>query len=281
MTDPRWLLLMMPVLAGCGEASLFGIGGTTGILGADLGAIAVVGGDFERIEDVLDAVEAPYDLYEGFIQGAETSADPERYTDLPPVEDLLGGDGAIVGYNTVFFNCGVRGVGLLDPGTLTPDDRLVRRADVLRNLRAFVAGGGVVYVADQTYGLVEAAIPEAIDFWGPDEVAGAALVGIGGPAEASPVDARAVSTLAEAPLAVDLAARWAVPHALTEVWLTILASAVEADGAVVSLGATPVLGAVPFGDGAVFYSAFHNDLKVDQTQVDLQLAWLRSLGEAR
>ncbi len=109
--------------------------------------VAVVGGEWDRIEGVLDGLNVPYTLY----------------TDM----GYSGGDRLILNrselamYDIVFVNCGVDETSLLSSAAQA-------------NLRDFVANGGSFYASDWAYDLIERTWPSAIDFHGDDATVGAA-----------------------------------------------------------------------------------------------------------
>lgn len=274
---PAPLALVGLLAAGCGDVTLVDNRGVTGILDVYLGEIAVVTGDNERIEEVLDEVEAEFTLFDGFSAGPPTDALlADRYAEaLTPVEALFSSDTTLLAYDTLFLNCGVRGAGGVSPSSLEPVTTLLDSGAVRRNLRAFVAAGGVVYVADQSYGLIEAAIPEAFDFRGADAVVGAALQGSEGALTARGPLAERLGGAVEIPVGE----RWAMVHAVEGAWLTATAPLISGD-TIRLIDGTPLLAARSFGDGLIVFSGFHNSAEVDQARTQLQIQLLRGMGGA-
>ena len=102
--------------------------------------IAVVGGDYDHIEQILSDLDLDYDMF-----------GPATY------RDLLYDSQRLADYDIVFFNCGM------------PFSWLESRTLVANNLANFVADGGSVYSSDWAHLVVEAAWPDKIDFYGDDD----------------------------------------------------------------------------------------------------------------
>lgn len=110
---------------------------------ADSAQIAVLTGDFDQIQSILNALGFAYDLYCGdrraHRQGRQLLLDPA----------------ALARYDIVFINCATG----IDLRATNPEV-----AQMLTNLRAFVAGGGSVYVSDLAADFVAQGWPEKVDF---------------------------------------------------------------------------------------------------------------------
>ncbi len=128
--------------------------------------IAVVRGQWDPAEDVLTSLGLPFDLYEGVASPA----------------GILTSSALLASYDILFLNCGL-------------DDSTIRSAAVAANLRAFVEGGGSLYVSDQAYDAVEAAFPTAIDFAGDDTALNAAQSGGVSPVAGRVLDPRMLRRL--------------------------------------------------------------------------------------
>lgn len=128
--------------------------------------IAVVTGYFDRMEDVLAKLGLDDDAVALF--AGETT---EIFgVDLPgaePIGALLRDPDRLATFDIVFINCGALAWDERGPGELTTDE------DVSANLRAFVEGGGRLYVTDLSYDLLEGSFPSLVDYYG----AGAGLGG--------------------------------------------------------------------------------------------------------
>lgn len=111
-------------------------------IAADAAKLAVIGGDYDAIEDVLGRLGFEYDLYCG--------ADGHTW----PARQLLGDWSRLSQYDVVFINCGAH----ID----------LRRAEIGRqmgdNLRRFVAEGGSVYASDLAAGVVDRLWSGAVGF---------------------------------------------------------------------------------------------------------------------
>jgi len=143
----------------------------TGLRRVSLGNVAVVAGDFDFIEETLDSEGVGYDLFDGYIAQPFYDYDPTYtwWNIVNEVEDLLLNDGAIFHYNTVFLNCGMRGVGDRQYNGVFEDDQILVDDQAIADIRGFVEGGGSLYVSDWGYDLIERAWPNVIEFFGDDE----------------------------------------------------------------------------------------------------------------
>jgi len=106
--------------------------------------LAVITGEFDQIERILDRMELEYDLFNGL-------------TATEHVDFLLDPD-AMAEFDIIFLNCG------MDPVWWE------LREPIGENVRGFLEGGGSIYTSDMTYAVMEQAYPDAIDFMGRDDV---------------------------------------------------------------------------------------------------------------
>ncbi|MFK7929618.1 MAG: carboxypeptidase-like regulatory domain-containing protein [Myxococcota bacterium] len=106
--------------------------------------LAVVTGEFDRIQDILGRMDLEYDL----VKGLESTDHVDFLLDLE----------AMSRYDILFLNCGMDEVwwDLKDP--------------IGQNIRSYLEGGGSVYTSDMTYAVMEAAYPDAMDFVGRDDI---------------------------------------------------------------------------------------------------------------
>jgi len=166
--------VLLAILAtGCTETS---------IVALNLGDVAIVTGDFDTPEGALDKMEVGYTLVDGWHENGPRyeGYEPDyAWEEIGfPVEEFLGDSVGMGEYDLIFLSCGMRGVGAHIYNDATqPDDQLVADPDVVENLRTFVELGGFVYATDWSYDLIEAAFPDAIDFFGEDTALDAAQVG--------------------------------------------------------------------------------------------------------
>ncbi len=113
-------------------------------LSADATRLAVVGGRYDRVQELLvDLGLSEFDLFDGV-------------DDVAGTEAFLADAERLAQYDVLFLNCGIR------------KDAFTRYDDVVAGLRRFVADGGSVYVSDYGFFFFEDAFPEALDFHGDD-----------------------------------------------------------------------------------------------------------------
>ena len=120
----------------------------------DVARIAVVTGTYDRMETVLERVGFATSVIEIFPD------DPESSPGASGGADLFRDPARLSGYDYVFVDCGAS---IADEWYETS---ALREPAVQANLRAFVEGGGRLYVTDLAHDVVEIAIPAAIDFGG-------------------------------------------------------------------------------------------------------------------
>lgn len=130
------------IIAGA-QATLSPTGSSKVCLEPDAARLAVIRGDYDRIEGVLDDLGFAYDLYCG--DGG----------DHRPARRLLADRALLSSYEVVFVNCGSG----IDLRATNPEVERIRE-----NLRAFVEGGGALYVSDLSADFVAALWPGAIEF---------------------------------------------------------------------------------------------------------------------
>jgi hypothetical protein len=105
--------------------------------------IAVLAGSYDSTEELLDALGLTYDL---FPQGGSTQI------------DFLRDAARLKSYDIVVLNCG-----------MDEDWLYEARQAVAKNLADFVRGGRSLYASDWTFQAIEAAFPDAVDFFGSDD----------------------------------------------------------------------------------------------------------------
>ena len=108
--------------------------------------IAVIKGDADAIEQLLDDLGFAWDGYES--NGATSTG-----------AKLLGDAKKLGGYDVLFIDCS---------STLEGIFTSANKANMVANLQAFVAAGHSLYASDWAWQFVEAAFPNAIDFYGDD-----------------------------------------------------------------------------------------------------------------
>ncbi|MEC7984363.1 MAG: choice-of-anchor D domain-containing protein [Myxococcota bacterium] len=209
--------------------------------------LAVVAGEYDSIEQLLEDLELEYDVY-GY----------GSYLDF--LEDGT----AMAEYDVIFFNCGM------------PFSWLDSRPLIAANMANFVQNGGSVYASDWAHLIVEAAWPERIDFVGDDslfrdpstslDLSDSAYVGMATDLQAEVLDGTMQLALGSeyADITYDLDA-WVVPIALESATPMLQGSVPTWD---VSSGApSDIYHNVPLAvkfsaGGTVIYTTFHNELQL-------------------
>lgn len=255
-------LAFLALGASCQDNDLFRV---------ELGAVGVVTGDFDSVENILLSLEVPYTRIDGYIRGPTYDlADEYDWASLvPEAEDVFLDDTALDEYDVIFLDCGMRGSGEYvynDAGIR--DDQIAGDDRAVENLREYVEFGGQVYASDWAYELVERAFPDMIDFFGEDTSIDAAQVGAAGTVVARVVNEELREHL-ELPEGADELnvvfnnGSWAVMSSaqgevLISADVTYRDSAAAQD---VVIADAPLLVAFDVGQrgGRVIYTAFHND----------------------
>ncbi len=288
VASTRWagrlagLLLVLGIDgSSCGDVDLQNIPAEPGYLEADLGYVAVVTGDYDRVEEWLAELEIPFTLYDGFVAGPPEDAElmPRYAEPMPPVTRLLGDPIELARYDTVFLNCGIRGTGVLDPETLDRDTTLLDDPGYAENLKAFVEGGGALLVSDRSYVLLEAAFPDAIDFLGTDSALEAPLVGAPGTVTAVVEDGTLREAMGVSAVEIHFEdAGWAMVSRASGVWLVADVFEMVGTSDLTIAPHTPILVHQDIGLGNVTFTSFHNLPRVDQAWTRLQIQILEAMG---
>ncbi len=201
-------------------------------------AIAVISGDYDYIEGVLDNLGFEYTLYNSY--------DYDYNTYESVVSTFLRDPQEMEQYDVIFFNCGMA------------TDWEYYESEVANNLRDYVENGGSVYASDWAYWITEASYPNMLDFYGSDSYDGEAQVGDAGTYDATVLDADMVSTLGSnsAEINYDLGV-WIVPTGSGS-GVPLIRGTVSANYGYDSINA--VLAARQYiGDGQMLYTSFHNE----------------------
>lgn len=112
-------------------------------LESDSAHLAVLTGDYDTIQSVLDELGFEYDLYCG---------DSSNHR---PARQMLSDWAALSAYNIVFINCST-GINLR---ATNPETQII-----IDNLRRFVREGGSIYVSDLSADFVSAIWPDTVRF---------------------------------------------------------------------------------------------------------------------
>ncbi len=199
--------------------------------------IAVVTGEYDQVEIVLDHLGFTYDLYEGF-----PSNNGAR--------ELLGDLGRMNDYDVIFMDCGTTFQGIFD-------NRQVLDA-IRSNVDSYVQSGGRMYVSDWDWLFVEEPFPGYIDFHGQDDRAQLdVLAGAEGYQTARVQDPELAAALGEDRVTIQFDyPNWAVVDAVNDdVRVFLSTDANTTRGAL--LRDIPVLMSFKKGEGEVIYTSYH------------------------
>jgi len=200
--------------------------------------IAVVTGQYDAIEDILQEMNLSYDLYEGSFG--------QQYL------QLLSNPDALAEYDIVFLNCGIS------------ENWIGQSGQIGQSLMQYVSAGGSIYASDWAYYFVETGWPEAADFYGDDQMFSSAYVGKDGNIKANVINAEMQSALGSdiADINFDLSS-WAVIESVGNAEVLLRGDAEVWD----MWGASSALQNVPLAfeiqdSGKVIYTTFHNERQI-------------------
>jgi hypothetical protein len=136
-------------------------------LGAEDLRIAVVTGDYDRVQDVLASIG---------VDAEHTTIFDSNYLtgNVDWVNNLIMDYETLSSFDIVFLNCGVGDKSFIGRDGLFP---ISVNQVAIANLRQFVQEGGSVYASDWAYNIVEKTWPDFVDFAGDDAEPEAAKVG--------------------------------------------------------------------------------------------------------
>jgi hypothetical protein len=215
--------------------------------------IAVVTGEYDSIEAILDSLDLDYTLVRGTV-GA---------TSPPEFVGFLRDPSLMAEFDIIFFNCGV-----------SDYDWMAYQTEISGNIRSYVDAGGSIYASDWAYYFVEAAFSDRIDFYGEDSYYSSAQVGAVGPVTAEVIDPVMQALLggSSADIRYDLQ-MWVVPEAVASGVETLLRARVTVEdywtGYVGSISGAPIASRFEFGAGRVIYTSFHNEEQTGGTTLDM------------
>ncbi|MCB9743228.1 MAG: hypothetical protein H6741_14400 [Alphaproteobacteria bacterium] len=228
--------------------------------------IAVVAGDFDRVESTLDRLSISYQLYEGYICCAAYDPGIEPENIALSFEGLFNdedGSAELLNFDALFVNSGARGLGEVTYNGVEDDDFVAADADRVAIVKSFVESRGrTLVVSDWGYDLVEAAWPDAIEWFGDDATLDAAQVGEPGTFVAQVQDEALIEALEQEQVAIEYNySYWAVMEGVGEGSEVILRGDVEArvsaEEGVTTVPNVPVLVHFKAGAGDVYVSSFH------------------------
>lgn len=198
--------------------------------------IAVITGEYDKVELVLDSLGFTYDLFGGWPNNDEARA-------------LLGDLGRMNDYDVIFMNCGTTLLGIMD------DPRVLNA--VRSNIESYVSSGGRLYVSDWDWLFLEEPFPDQLDFFGEDRAQLDVLQGASGYRPAVVRDPELVALLGEDRVTIQFDyPEWAVVEAAGPDVRVILSADVERTRGGL-LRDVPVLMAFPYGEGEVIYTSYH------------------------
>ncbi len=200
--------------------------------------IAVISGEYDHIEDIIESMGLEYTVYNGQFGSSE-------YLDF--LTDPL----AMAEFDIIFLNCGI-----------SADWMYSHREEVRINIRDFVNNGGSIYASDWAYYFVEVAFPVKIEFYGEDSLYGSAQVGAAGTVGATVLDPSMEiiigSAVADINFDLDM---WVVVEGVGAGTEVLLQGDVPIWGTWGStmLPNAPIATRFDIGEGRVIYTTFHNE----------------------
>ncbi len=196
--------------------------------------IAVVTGDWDHIESILDSLGLTYDLFDGDMVTAIAIG-------------FLANLQQMNQYDIIFFDCGA------DHGSILASDPMI-----VSNIQQFVAAGGSVYASDWAYVYVEQAWPNAINFVGDPSPTAYPKVGNQGIIQGTIVDQNLATNLGKTAVQInyDLSA-WVVVQSVPVTTTSHIVGNVPGFG-----NGLPLMMTHKQGAGTVLYTTFHNEQQV-------------------
>lgn len=257
------VIVCSAVAAGCNDGPAFNY------LRGDTIAVSI--GDFDNVQAPFNRMAVDTVRYEGLI--AHPTWVEHEFDYVPPalnVEGLLTAEGnqELRNHRIVILSSGTRGFGKREYNSLQPDDHLVEDPDVIRNVQAYVSGGGRLWLTDWTYDLIPRAFPDRVTFLGDDDELDDAQRGDIGSVQARIVDDQLAQELDSELLNLSMNySNWAVPESVlaeagVRVYLEGTATYRASEGGgTQTLANVPLLFTISSGElgGFVVYSAFHID----------------------
>ncbi|MEE2828646.1 MAG: hypothetical protein VX498_05635 [Myxococcota bacterium] len=283
---PRWttfllcVFLFLPtLLVGCGDGP--------GLRLLNFGRTALVTGDFDTVEQLLQevanttTVEAEIQVFNGYVDGphfeTENVSLPEQLTQQ--VEDLLRAETTegLDQFKTAFLSCGMRGVSDHVYNGVAEDNHLIDDAAVVQHLVDAANHGVNTYFSDWTYEFIERGWPEKVEWLGDEAVLDSAQRG-----QAGPVNARIVNSGLAAFMELSVGDEieiifnqggWAVALAVSEDVQVLVEGDIVYDdpdtGTYQTLINAPLVFTFQSGGGRVVYTAFHNEAQITDDARDV------------
>ena len=208
--------------------------------------IAVLGGTFDSIEEILGDLDIQYDYYDSM--------------SYPSYITLLQTPSLLESYDIVFFNCGF--------GSTWLNHQL----EINQNLYDYVVGGGSIYVSDWSYYIFESTFPNAINFLGQDHDEYDVRNGMSGTVNSIVHDSN-LQHVAGTTVPIHFEnSSWAVAES-TNATVLIEANVETWNGTQQN---TPLAIQYTNGGNAIFTS-FHNDEQITETMKNILIEFIYSL----
>jgi hypothetical protein len=233
--------------------------------------IAVTYGDFDNVEEPFNRVPVATVKYDGIISTPTWVVDDRSFV-APAlnVEGLFLSDqnAELRSHKLVVIASGTRGFGQRQYNSLQLDDQIVSDEVAVGNARAYVRGGGVIWLTDWSYDLLTVVEPDQVDFLGDESKFDAAQRGDIGRVQARVVDPELLAELDTAQLSLQFNySNWAVPErVLNSSTVRVYVEGdvtyrAESGGGTQTIRSAPLLFSVQAGDagGRIVFSAFHLD----------------------
>lgn len=219
--------------------------------------MAVVYGSFDEIQALLDSI--------GFPQISSPDVDSTGYVLYNYYTDILYNPAELAKFDILFLNCSSYETFRTDSTAIT-------------NLKNYVQNGGSLYASDWAYDAVETTFPDYIDFYGEDNIAGAAKVGMAeSNVEADVMDDRLKEALGKDKIYVNFNLdAWVVIENVssqTQVW--VKADSIHTYSE--TLYNKPLMVRFGYGNGQVIYTSFHNEAQVTRDMIEILITVIYSL----
>jgi hypothetical protein len=227
--------------------------------------IAVVTGQYDNIESILNRLNIPFDEIAGsFAPSSDGSLSTDHIA-------LMRDPARMASYDIIFFNCGM-------------EDSWSMDANIIQNIRDYVTNGGSIYASDQAYFVLEGPFPEAADFIGNDAEPWNANVGSMGHVQGEIMNGALKSALGKdsADINYDLDS-WASVEAAGEAETLISGTFefMDMNSGDYTYSTQTITGPLAVrhtaGEGVVLYTTFHNEPQLTEDMDNLLKEFVLSL----
>ena len=188
--------------------------------------LAVVDGDWDSIEEILEYLGFPFELY---------SADAGQA--------LVADAAALAEYDAVFLNCGSAYDGWSGAATA--------------GLRDYAFAGGKVYASDWAYIMIERAFPDMVHFVNEEDSFGSPKVGNVGTVHGQVLDSVLKDVMGDEVELYYQLGQWVVADGVGGESSVLLQGSPSTSGG--SLLDAPLTIRAPEGKGSALYTTFHNE----------------------